>query len=60
MDKASTFQDSIEDSSCQVLVVQHFSPHTERLIGGKDHRSFSEMAIIYHVEQNIGSVGAIA
>jgi hypothetical protein len=22
--------------------VQHFSPHTERLIGGKDHRSFSD------------------
>jgi Tn3 transposase DDE domain len=36
--------------------VQHLSPHTERLIGGKDHRPFSEMAIIHHMEQNIGSV----
>ena len=60
MDKASTFQDSIEDSSCQVLVVQHLSPLTERLVGGEDHRPLSQMAIIHHMEQNIGSVGAIA
>ena len=60
MDKASAFQDSIEDGSCQVLVVQHLSPLIERLVGGEDHRPFSEMAIIHHMEQNIGSVGAIA
>ena len=60
MDEASTFQDSIEDGSCQVLVVQHFSPLTEGLVGSKDHRAFFEIAIIYHMEQNIGGVGAIA
>jgi hypothetical protein len=60
MDEASTFQDSIEDGSCQVLVVQHLSPRTEGLIGSKDHRAFLEMAIIHNMEQNIGSVGALA
>jgi hypothetical protein len=40
--------------------VQHLSPLTERLVGGEDHRPFSEMAIVDHMEQNIGSVGAIA
>src|SRR5207244_8770999 len=57
MDEAPTFQDSIEDGSCQVLVVQHFSPLTEGLVGSKDHRAFFEIAIIYHMEQNIGGVG---
>jgi len=60
VDKAFTFQDSIEDRSCQVLVVQHLSPLAEGLVGGEDHRPFSEMAVIDHMEQNIGSVGAIA
>jgi len=60
VDKASPFEDSIEDGSCQVFVVQHLSPLTERLVGGEDHGPFSEMAIIHHMEQNIGSVGAIA
>ena len=60
MNEASTFQDSIEDGSCQVLVVQHFSPLTEGLVGSKDHRAFFEIAIIHHMEQNIGGVGAIA
>jgi hypothetical protein len=60
MDEASTFQDSIEDGSRQVLVVQHLSPLTEGLVGSKDHRPFSEIAVTYHMEQNIGSVGAIA
>jgi hypothetical protein len=60
VEEASTFQDSIEDGSCQVLVVQHFSPLTEGLVGSKDHRAFLEIAIIHHMEQNIGGVGAIA
>src|SRR6266436_1383854 len=60
MDESPTFQDSIEDGSCQVLVVQHFTPLTEGLVGSKDHRAFFEIAIIHHMEQNIGGVGAIA
>jgi len=60
MDEASTFQDSIEDGSCQVVVVQHFSPLTEGFVGSKDHRAFFEIAIIHHMEQNIGGFGAIA
>jgi hypothetical protein len=60
VDKASAFEDSIEDGSCQVFVVQHLSPLAQGFIGGEDHRPLSEMAIIDHVEQNVGSVGAIA
>jgi hypothetical protein len=42
-------------SSCNTF------PHlTEGLVGGKDHRAFFEIAIIHHMEQNIGGVGAIA
>jgi hypothetical protein len=42
-------------SSCSTF------PHlTEGLVGGKDHRAFFEIAIIHHMEQNIGGVGAIA
>src|SRR5258708_26984329 len=60
MDESPKFQDSIEDGSCQVLVVQNFTPLTEGLVGSKDHRAFFEIAIIHHMEQNIGGVGAIA
>jgi hypothetical protein len=60
MEEAPTFQDSIEDGSCQVLVMQHLSPLAERLVGGKDHRPLSQMAITHHMEQNIGSVRAVA
>lgn len=59
MDEASTFQDSIQDSGRQVLVVQHLSPLAERLISGKDHRSFSQVAIIDHMKQNIGRIGTV-
>ena len=46
MDKASPFEDSIEDCGCQVFVVQNPSPLTERLVEGEDHGPFSEMAIV--------------
>ena len=60
VDEASTFQNSIQDGGRQVLVVQHPSPLAERLIGGKDHRSFSQMAIVDDMKQDIGGIGTIS
>ena len=59
MDEASTFQDSIQDSGRQVLVVQDLSPLAERLIGGEDQRSFSQVAMVDHMKQDIGGIGTV-
>ena len=59
MDKASTFQNAIKDGSRQSIIVQHLSPLSQWLVGGKDHRSFPEMAFIDYVEQDVGSIWAI-
>jgi hypothetical protein len=59
MDKASALQDAIQDGGCQVFIVQHLSPLAERLVGGKDHRSFSQVAIVDHMKQNIGGIGTV-
>ena len=59
MDKASTLQDTIQDRGRKVFIVQHLSPFAERLISGKDHRSFSQMAIIDDVKQDVGSILSI-
>jgi hypothetical protein len=59
VDESSAFQNSIQDSGRQVLVVQHLSPLAERFIGGKDHRSFFQVAIVDHMKQDIGSIGAV-
>jgi hypothetical protein len=59
VDKASAFEDAIQDGGRQILVVQHSSPLAEGLIGGKDHRSFSQVAIVDHVKQNIGGIRTV-
>ena len=59
MDKASALEDAIQDGGRQIFVMQNLSPFAERLIGGEDHRSFSQVAIVDHMKQNIGGIGTV-
>jgi hypothetical protein len=59
MDKASALQDAIQDGGRQVLIVQNLSPLAEWLIGGKDQRSLSQVSVVDHVKQNIGSIRTV-
>src|ERR1700694_48389 len=59
VNQAAALQDTIQDGSCEVLVVQHLSPFTEWLVGGKDHGPFSQVAIINDMKQDVGSVLSI-
>ncbi|PYU62752.1 MAG: hypothetical protein DMG55_02670 [Acidobacteria bacterium] len=36
MNEPSTFQDQIQNSGRQILIVQHLAPRAERLVGGED------------------------
>jgi len=41
-------------SSCKTF------PHSlSGLLGGEDHRSFSQVAIVDHMKQNIGGIGTV-
>ena len=40
-------------------LVEDLSPLAERLIGGEDHRSFSQVAIVDHMKQNIGGIWTV-
>jgi len=63
MDESSTLQDPIQDGGRQILIVQHLAPRAERFVGGEDHRALLQVAIIHHMEQNVGgilSVGQVA
>jgi hypothetical protein len=59
LDKASAFQNAIEDGGCQILIVQNLSPLAKRFIGGENHGSFSQVTIVDHVEQDIGSIWTV-
>jgi hypothetical protein len=59
VDESSAFQNSIQDGGRQVVVVQHLSPLAERFIGGKDHRSLSQVAIVDDMKQDIGGIGTV-
>ena len=59
MDKASALEDTIQYGGRQIFVVQHLPPLAKRLIGGEDHRSFSQMPIVYHMKQNIGGIRTV-
>ena len=58
-DKASALEDAIQNGGRQVLVMQHFSPLAERSIGGEDHGSFSQVAIVDDMKQDIAGVGTV-
>ncbi len=55
-DESPSFQDPVEDSGSQVLVVQHFSPFIQRFIGGEDHGALAQVPVVNHVEEHVGSV----
>ena len=43
---APAFEDPIEDSFGEVGIVEHPPPHTERLVGGEDHRAVTQVAVV--------------
>jgi len=49
----------IQDGGRQVIVMQNLSPLAERLLVVKINRSFSQMAIVDHMKQNIGGIGTV-
>ena len=59
-DEPSPFQDAVDDSLCQVLVVEDFAPVGEgRLVGREYYGSPEYMPVIHHMEQDIGRIGTI-
>ena len=58
-DKASALEDAIQDSGGQVVIMQYLSPIAERFIGSKDHGSFSQVAIVDDMKQDIGGIGTV-
>ena len=59
MDQTSVLEDTIQDGGCQVFVMQNLSPLAKWFIGGEDHGSFFQVAIVDHVEHHIGGIGAV-
>ena len=59
LDQTSALEDTIQDGGGQVFVMQNLSPFAEWLIGGEDHGSFSQVAIVDHVEHDVGGIGAV-
>jgi hypothetical protein len=56
---AATLEDPIDDSMCQILIVEHTAPAGERLVGREDHRTLLPMTIIDDVEEHVRRVGAV-
>ena len=56
MDESSAFQDPIQDGGRQILIVQHLAPRAERFVGGEDRRTLLQVAIVHHMEQNVGGI----
>src|SRR2546428_4785116 len=52
----SALQDAVEDGGRQILVVEHLPPFIQRLIGSEDHGPFAQVAVVYHMEKNVGGV----
>jgi len=59
MNEPSTFQDPIQNSGRQILIVQHLAPRAERLVGGEDHGPLLQVAMVHHMEEHIGGIGPI-
>ena len=53
------FEHAVEDGLRQVLVVEHAPPRLQGLVGREDHRAAAPMALVDHVKQHVGGVGAI-
>jgi len=42
-----------------ILIVKDLSPGAGRLVGREDHRAFSTMSVVHHVEEHVGSVRTV-
>ena len=58
-EQASALEDAIDDGLGEVVIVEHAAPGVERLVGGEDHRALAAVAIVDHVEEHVGRVGAV-
>ena len=59
-DKPAPFQYAVDDSFCQVLVVENLAPIGERRLVGREYDGSPEyMPVIHHMEQDVGRIGAI-
>src|SRR5205823_4684048 len=52
-------EDAIEDGLGEVLVVEDAAPGLQRLVRGEEHGALPTVAIVDHVEQDVGGVGAV-
>ena len=59
VNESPALQDSVQDSGGQILVVEHLSPLTERLVGGKDHGPFLHVAMVDHMEQGVSGIRSV-
>jgi hypothetical protein len=63
LDVSSSLENPVEYDVGEVGIMQNFPPATERLVGGENHGSLLEIALVDHVKKDVGgirSVGQIA
>jgi hypothetical protein len=58
-EESTALEDAIDNRLGKILVVKNLSPGGGGLVGGEDHRAFSTMAIVDHVEEHVGGVGPV-
>ena len=59
LDEPSPFQYPVGDGLGQVRVVKYPTPLVQALVRGEDHRLLVQIAMIDHLEEHVGGVGAI-
>jgi hypothetical protein len=56
---SAALEDAVDDRLCQILIMQHTTPHRERLVRGEDHGALFPMAIVDDVEEHVRGVRAV-
>jgi hypothetical protein len=59
MEQAASFQDPIDDSGSEVVVVKDRAPRIRMLVRGEDHRALRLMALGDHVIEDVRGIVAV-
>ena len=53
------FENAVQDGLGEIGIVEHLAPGFEGFVGGEDHGSLVQVAIIDDLEEDIGSIRAV-
>jgi hypothetical protein len=56
LDVAAVLEDTIEERLGQIGIVEHVPPRRKRLVGGEEHGLASEIALVHHLEEDVGGI----